>query len=70
MVVELVIQDEQEIVLQLVQHKEIQVVLVFALQVIPQDLLLNMVLEVEVVLQEQDLMDTEMVLLLIVVKVD
>jgi hypothetical protein len=53
---------------QFLLHKEIQVVGVFKLQVIPQDL--NMVLEVEVVLQEQVLMDTEVVLLLIVVKVD
>ena len=57
---------------QFLLHKEIQVVLVFKLQVIPLDLdlLINMVLEAEVVLQALVPMDTEVVLLLIVVKVD
>ena len=41
-----------------------------ALQVILQDLLIDMVLEAEVVLQALVLLDTETVLLLIVVKMD
>jgi len=53
---------------QFLLHKEIQVVVVMEMQGILA--VVNTELEVEAVLQEQVLLDTEAVLLLIVVKVD